>query len=233
MRGIADRLLKMAEDRILILVNGERDRSQLARLAGDDPAAVLSLPLIRVLAALAQNSSREAPLKVISLFRPLTTGRSNEPHGNGLAVDITAFAGNEINGARPEDCEKAVLALIDSLPPGAYRLGLPMPPFSAPIPLLPPPDRRPDWPFFPPPLAEVESQLEIVLPKLGKTDSLKSSRLRPTILRWANARYAPLADIQSDCLRTAIAAARARGVHIHSLFPDGQNHLHLDTKPTP
>src|SRR5688500_1431837 len=218
----------------LVFVNQSRDRKQLDQLAGLDAGSSppLTLELLRTLDTLAQKSTPEKPVQVMSIFRPLSPGRPTEPHGNGQAVDIAAFAGFEIRSATPWDCEEAVLAVIDALGEGAYRLGLPMPPGCEPVALLSPPDRRPDWPFFPPPLSEVHEELGIVMPRLAEDGSFPS-KLTPIILRWANARYAPLADIQSGRVRAAIESAIIRGANIHSLFPDGTNHLHLDLKPRP
>ena len=234
-RGICARLLEAADSAILVLANAERDRMLLRAIAEADMDSepALGLPLLRAMENLIGKSSPQKPLKVISLYRPLRAGRPNEPHGNGQAVDIAAFGGFDIRSENPSDCEEAVLAMIAALGDGAYRLGLPMPPHSEPIPFLPTPDRRPDWPFFPPPLAQLHDELDIVMPRLLDDGRIPPTRLSPVILCWANARYAPRQDLQSARIKQAIESAALRGVNIHSLFPDGTNHLHLDTKPAP
>ena len=233
-RALAARLVDAANSGRLTFVNPGRDRAQLSQLAclEDEPKPPLTLELLRTMDTLAQRSTPDKPLRLMSLFRALSPGRPSEPHGNGQAVDIAAYAGFEIRSANPQDCEEAIVAVIETLGAGAYRLGLPMPLGSEPLPLQTPPDRRADWPFFPPPLPEVHYDLGIVMARLSNEGSLPR-RLSPIILRWANARYASLSDIQSDRVRAAIESAELRGANIHSLFPDGTNHLHLDVKPKP
>jgi hypothetical protein len=228
---IAVRIVESAAEGRLIFTNPVRDLSVLRDIAAhdSDPPPLPTLPLLAALDYLARKSSRHTPMVISSLVRPLRQARKNEPHGNGQAVDILAFAGYEIRSSNPSDCEQAALALILALEPGAYRLGLPMPAGSEPIPFLDMPDRRYDWPFFPPPLPETLDG--IVLPKYSASGSTPPSLLRAVILDWADRRYAPIRFLQSHRVRAAIESAKARGANIHSLFPDGTDHIHLDVKP--
>ncbi len=90
--------------------------------------------LLHMLAVLVSKSTQDRPLELMSLLRPpyrlgdyVHVGPLN-PHSLGLAADIASFGGYDIRQDQPESCVKATLALLDALPPGCYRLGLPKAP---------------------------------------------------------------------------------------------------------
>lgn len=241
-RQIGARLLARWQSGALVVTKPERETAQLQQLADsgfclapDGSPVALDPALLSTLDSLSARSTRERPLVILSLYRPLTPDRPRAPHGNGLAVDIAAFGGHRIDSRNVEECVAGVLAVIQALEPGRYRLGLPKPPDTDPVALLPPPPRPDDWPFFPAPLPLVDEATGVVLPTLENGAFVLNRRgeIRPIVLRWENERYAPLADVGSRRVRAAIEAAIARGAHIHSLFPDALDHLHLDVKPEP
>jgi hypothetical protein len=92
------------------------------------------LELFQMLNALATHSTAEKPLTIMSLLRPpyktarYTMQSQTNPHALGIAVDIAAFGGHRISTAEPEEEVQALLALLKSLPPGRYRIGLPKAP---------------------------------------------------------------------------------------------------------
>ncbi len=88
----------------------------------------------------------------------------------------------------------------------------------------PPSAPAPPWAFFPAP------EPEIVDGVIMGTHDGKST---PKIIRYLNEGYAPEADLHDPRLRTALAAARNRGVDIVALFPDGADHIHIDVRQKP
>src|SRR5687768_7534007 len=83
-KKVAARLIDAADAGRLVFVNQSRDRKQLDQLAGLDAGSSppLTLELLRTLDTLAQKSTPEKPVQVMSIFRPLSPGRPTEPHGN-------------------------------------------------------------------------------------------------------------------------------------------------------
>ncbi len=286
-KTLAQRLLDGAKSGAVVFTRPERETRQLQQIvdatAGDSGASILlSLPLLRALSHLADVSSPEKPFIIHGLYRPLRSSRSHEPHGLGQAVDIGGFGGHRILTANPDECVEAIVAIVQALEPGAYRLGLPKAPEdgsairkigrggvtkaagagesavpSAGAPsdpsdgldqtepadpaerqgtgdssLIPHPSSS-AWPFFPAP------RTELIALELGESEQAgANSAPQPLIvarrvLRFANCHYAPLEDVTSTRVRDAIQAAIGRGANVHSLFPDGLNHLHLDVKPEP
>ena len=100
--------------------------------------------LMQMLCVLAQKSTPEHPLEILSLFRPpyrtvyWQHGGPNTMHSHCMAVDIAAFGGHRIVQSQAEECVQMALALLRALPPGNYRLGLPKAPESLQIVGLPP-----------------------------------------------------------------------------------------------
>jgi hypothetical protein len=240
-RQIGKRLLSRVHSGIITLVNPERDGVQIRSLAeqgclcnADKKPVAISLALLHVLDRLSAHASPKKPLAVLSLYRPPATKSRHEPHGNGLAVDIAAYGGHTIHGRNPQSTVSGVLAIIQALEPGDYRLGLPKPPQTDPIAFLPPPRRPANWPFFPAPLPVATPVPGVNLPGLNlvlpKGSTLRGG-VRPLIARWENERSAPLADVGNPRIRMAIQIARSHRVNIHMLFPDAVDHLHLDVVP--
>jgi len=230
---IATRLLKRIRRGALVFSNARRDTDQIRQMAengsiegpcGEQTA--LSIKLLKTLDRLTARASSKRPLVVNSMYRPLGPGRPREPHGHGLAIDIGAYWGHRIQSADPDSCVAALIAIIKALGPGDYRMGLPRPPGSETASYMPNGDQAGEWPFFPPPRA-------ILLEDRGDLPSRggrgKSGAARVTI-RWALHSYAPLEDVGNRRVRSAIEAAIVRGANIHSLFPDGVNHIHLDVR---
>jgi hypothetical protein len=102
-----------------------------------EPVPVATEPpieLFQMLNALADHSSEKKPLVITSLLRPpYKTARYSmqsptNPHALGIAVDIAAFEGHAVLTADPEEEVQACLALLKSLAPGRYRMGLPKAP---------------------------------------------------------------------------------------------------------
>lgn len=224
----------------LTFTNPGREGAQLRKIAKfgfivDERgrAVAVAVSLLRTLDELCAKSTRSKPLELMSLFRPARSVASSEPHANGLAADIAAFGGYRIDARSPERCVKGVIAIIDTLGPGEYRLGLPKPPNTDPISLLPPPHRPKVWAFFPAPLPYFLRLmgLEVVLPRPWDALRASSGKLRPWILRWENERGAPIEEIGDRRVRLAIRRAVTRGANPYSLFPDALDHLHVDVRP--
>ena len=130
--------------RASVMLSGSADRNPLAaggavpvRTINTTPATFATEPpveLFRMLVGLASRSTDQKPLEITSLLRPpyKTTRYAMQspgnPHALGIAVDISAFGGHSIVTSDPEEAVQAVLALLKSLPPGRYRLGLPKAP---------------------------------------------------------------------------------------------------------
>jgi hypothetical protein len=253
-RVLGAMLLKRAEQGVITLPHLERDTEYLRQLSRSGVVlspqkrpVPIALPLLRTLDLLSSRSSREMPLELLSLYRPLKPARPREPHGNGMAADISAFAGCRIDSRQIERCVKGVIAFIDALPPGEYRIGLPKPPNTDPVPYLPPPPRPKRWPFFPAPLPRtvtlfgaifVLARPELAQPRAGDSKGAAARAVaprpavsKPWVERWENERGAPLSDIGDARVRAAIRAAVRRGANIYSLFPDALDHLHYDVRP--
>lgn len=246
-RQIGQRLLKRVHSGVITLINSERDGAQIRSLAErgclctvENKPIAISLALLHVLDRLSAHASPKKPLAILSLYRSLGSKSSHEPHGNGLAVDIAAYGGHAIHSRNPQVTVAGVLSVIQALAPGDYRLGLPKPPQTDPVAFLPPPKRPTQWPFFPAPLPVAAPLpgvslpgLRFVLPDGSTNGTILASRggVRPLVTRWANERAAPLKDVGSPRIRTAIQMARTHRVNIHMLFPDAVDHLHLDVVP--
>ncbi len=241
-RKIGARLIERYQKKALVLSRPYREGLQLKQIAAigyckapNGKPVALTLPLLRTLDHLAARASRKRPLVLLSLYRPLLPTRPGEPHGRGQAIDIGAYGGYRIESSRPQECVNGVITLVKALPPRSYRLGLPRPHASNPIPLLPPPRRVANWPFFPPPEPETLDLLgiRVVAPRMvnGRFVRNRKGGLRPAVRRWENERYAAFSDLGSARVKRIFRAAARRGVNIHSLFPDAPDHLHLDVKP--
>jgi len=104
-------------------------KSSAPRLATEPPPE-----FFQMLNALGASSSEEKPFSITSLLRPpyktarYTMQSPTNPHALGIAVDIAAFGGHTILTTDPEEETQALLALLRSLPPGRYRMGLPKAP---------------------------------------------------------------------------------------------------------
>ena len=187
------------------------------------------LPLLRTLDRLSARSTPQNPLVIMGLYRG-----NSKAHRSGIAVDIAGFGGTKIDSRETGRGLPAILAIVEALGPGEYSLGLPKPPDSDPIPLLPPPKRIPYWPYFPAPEPKVvfSNGKLVVAPKVerGRMVASRGNKLEPEILRWQNGRSAPLEDLGSPELRIALTAAPTRGVRFRSLFPDALDHLHLESR---
>lgn len=254
---IGARLLARKQTGALQLVRTDREPIQLHQLAAqgfvNDPngaPVVLAPALLRTLDCLSARATRAKPLALLSLYRPLSPARNREPHGRGQAIDLWAFGGYRFDARRPAECERALVAVLQALGPRPYRLGLPKPPGTDPRAFFPPPSRRTParWPFFPAPLPELMKlpgpsilgngpPLRVVAPHKDAHGKFvwdrRRKRFRPAVRRWENERYAPLSDVRSATLRTALAAAARRGVLVHRAFPDALDHLHLDVRTIP
>ena len=219
----------------LQFVNPARDAPQLEKAASSEiqnpkskiqTQVIFSLSLLRALDRLSARSTKRNPLVIMSLYR-----ENSRAHRGGIAVDIAAFNGMKIDSRERSHGLLAVIEIVEALGPGEYSLGLPKPPNSDPIPLLPPPKRIPNWPYFPPPepkLISANGRL-VVAPKVerGRIPA-RRGKLQPEILRWANERSAPLKDLGSPDLRIALTAAANKGIQFRALFPDALDHLHLE-----
>lgn len=241
-RQIGMRLLQRYKAGALTLINPERDEPQIRAIAkqgyftSPQKKPVIYAPLVlQTLDRLTARASKQKPLVLMGLYRPASRPDSREPHSLGMAIDIAAYQGFTIHGRNPKVCEAGVLAVLQSLGKGEYSLGLPKPPNTDPVPLLPPPRRPQQWPFFPAPLPVVYDLLGVRLVAIAPvTDSpVKSDNrsLPPLVARWENERGAPLADIGSQRVRAALRTAPSRGITFRSLFPDALDHLHLHVSP--
>ena len=243
-RRIGARLLRAYQAGSLQLARPDREPAQLRQLAAqgflwspEEQPIALTLPLLRTLNHLVARSTRQRPLGLLSLYRPLSPSRPREPHGRGEAIDVTAFGGYTIHARNPEACVNGVITLIKALPPRAYRLGVPKAPHSDVFGMLPPPPRpRRPWPFFPPPLADtidlpiVGRVARPVRDGSGRFARTRRGGIRAVVRRWENERYAPMGEIGSVRVKAALAQAARRGARVHALFPDALDHLHLDVK---
>jgi hypothetical protein len=189
----------------------------------------------QALARLANHTSPSKPLVLLSLYRAHSPMRPREPHSIGLAADISAFGGHYIDNRRPSEALAGVLQILQTLPPGRYRLGLPKPPHSDPAAFFPPPERGRGWPFFPAPLPRVGQigAASLVLPRMAgrvpETD--ERGRFRPEVVRWANEQSAPRSDLGDARLRRALRVVARQGVVVILMFPDAADHLHIDAVP--
>ena len=225
----ASTVLKRYKMGAVTFVNPARDLPQIRQAAatGRFAGTTFSLSLLRTLDRLSARSSRRHPLSIMSLYR--TNSRA---HSRGIAVDIAGFGNSIIDSRKTGRGLPAILAIVKALGPGEYSLGLPKPPGSDPIPLLPPPRAPAEWPFFPAPIPRLvlnRGKL-VVAPKVegGKLVAGRRGKLQPEILRWPNERSAPARDLGSPELRVLLSAAEKRGVKFRSLFPDALDHLHLE-----
>jgi len=224
------------------LVNERRDLVQLEQLsahgfllASDKRVLSPALHLGQALARLANHTTKSKPLEILSIYRAPSASSPQEPHANGLAADISAFGGHIIHNRRPSEALAGVIAVVQTLPLGQYRLGLPKPPGTEPQAFLPPPDRPGNWPFLPAPIPRVGQigALTLVLPHMvGAVPALdEHGRYRPEVMRWANEHSAPRSDLGDPRLRKALAQSARNGVEIVMVFPDAADHLHLDVLP--
>jgi len=224
------------------LINNDRDLPQIQQLSkqgyvesADHRQVPIAKTLRQALARLANRSSAAKPLVLMSLLRPTQSVESQEPHSKGLAADIAAFGGHTIDNRHPAEAVAGVISILQSLPPGQYRLGLPKPPDTDPEAFLPPPTRPARWPFFPAPVPAVGKLglVTFVVPKMNGGRPVLDSRGRfvPDIIRWANERSLPIDSIEEPKLRLAIARCGRQGVEILLAFPDAADHLHLDVAP--
>jgi hypothetical protein len=238
------RLLARYKMGSLKLVRTDREPAQLKQLAAagyvlslDRKPVFVAIPVLRMLDRLSARSTKERPLELLSLYRPPSPGRPLEPHANGLAADIWAFEGHRIDNHNAKECTAGVTAVLDTLGPGEYRLGVPKAPYMEPVPFLPAPPRPVAWPFFPAPVPQTFGfgNWQIVVPRLQASRVALSSRggVRPQILLWENERGAPLSEIGSHAVRLAVRKAEARGARIPVLFPDAADHLHIHVPPQP
>jgi hypothetical protein len=238
---VGARLLQRLKAGSLKLTNPTREGVQLRQIArngavtGHDGRAVpISIQVLRTLDRLSARSTREKPLELMSLYRSPRSRGSGSAHGSGMALDVAAFGGYRIESRSPEKCVNGVVAVIAALGPGDYRVGLPKPPRTDPIPFLPPPGRPGNWAFFPAPLPYTVQLIgwTLVLPQPPAVRPPRPDRpLRPWVARWENERGAPLVDIGDRRVRLAIRDALARRTNIYSVFPDALDHLHLDVRP--
>jgi L,D-transpeptidase ErfK/SrfK len=226
------------------LINRDRDLPQIEQLArqgyvegADHKQTSIAKTLRQALARLANRTSAGKPLVLMSLVRPARSAQSREPHSRGLAADIAAFGGHTIDNRHPAEAVAGVISVLQSLPPGQYRLGLPKPPDSDPEAFLPPPTRPGNWPFFPAPVPAVGKigLVTFVVPKMNGDRPVLDShgQFVPDILHWANERSIPLTNIGEPKLRAAIAQCSRQGIDILLAFPDAADHLHIDVAPLP
>jgi hypothetical protein len=224
-------VLKRYQSGSVRFVNEARDLPQLKAISatGMYQGVVFSLPLLQTLDRLSARSAPPSPLLIMSLYRA-----NSRAHKAGIAADIAGFGGFIIDSRKADNGLKGILAIIKALGPGDYSFGLPKPPDSDPIPLMPPPKRLSFWPFFPAPEPKlVFSEGKVVVAPMvakGKVLPERSGKLQPQILRWANERSAPLQDLGSPELRNLLTAASDRGIRIRTLFPDALDHLHLEAR---
>ena len=224
-RAHASAILARAKTGAVRFVNPGRDLPQIKSAAAG--GKTLGELLLRAVDRLAARSTPRNPLVIMSLYRSASTA-----HQRGGAVDIRGFGGITIDSRTPHRGLPGVLRILDVLAPGRYSLGLPKPPNSDPLPLLPPPKTVPNWPYFPGPLPRLiyaKGRL-VVAPEVrnGRMVPDRKGRLKPHILKWPNERGAPRADLGSPELRRALADAEQRGIRFRSLFPDALDHLHLE-----
>jgi hypothetical protein len=140
--------------------------------------------LFVMLNALAERSTEQKPLLVMSLLRPpYRTARYSRqtptnPHALGIAVDIAGFGGHTISTTDPEEEVQALLSLLKALPPGRYRLGLPKAPEAAraPAPTVPVPDDVTGDPVCPLPAAGADWRTGGSLPSRGGRRQVGHSR---------------------------------------------------------
>ena len=106
-------------------------------LLPDTPGYVACTPsigLLNLLSSLSQRSTPEKPLELMSLLRPpyRTAGfqhaGARNPHSLGMAADIACYQGLRFRQSRPNDCILATVALLNDLPKGSYRVGMPKAP---------------------------------------------------------------------------------------------------------
>jgi hypothetical protein len=245
-RQIGKRLVQRAHSGALLLVNPERDGLQLRQIAQigacldkNGQPVTIAPALLKMLDRLSARSTPKKPLRLMSLYRQPTTKVSQEPHANGMAADIAEFGGHVIDSRNLKACVPGVIAILQALGPGEYRIGLPKPPNTDPHPYAWPPRRPPTWPFFPAPLPVTTRRfgIPLVLPAPNKKAADHSSagavRDKPLIARWENGRGAPLEEVGDAGVRAAIRDAQKRGANIYSLFPDALDHLHVDVRPIP
>ena len=243
-KQIGERLMARYQAHRIALLNPERDGPQLQQLAqqgfyhsAEGKNIVYALPLLRALDRLSEQTTPQHPLTLLSLYRPFGPDRPNEPHGRGMAADIAAFWGHKIDGHNPGEAVEGVLAVLNALPAGPYRLGLPKPPNTDPVALAPPPARPAYWPFFPAPMPGVmdicDCGIDVVAPLVekGQVSKDNNGQVRPKVVRWENERGAPISALGDARVRAAIQSAQGRGANIHALFPDALDHLHLDVLP--
>ena len=89
------------------------------------------------------------------------------------------------------------------------------------------------WPFFPPPEPELENGLVAPLRRNGRAVPDSAGHPQPHIIRFRNEGYAPAEALGDIRVRSALDAARKRGVDVFALFPDGADHIHLDVRQQP
>lgn len=228
----------------LRLLRPERELPQLQQVANqgyylgpEDRVVQFAPELLSALNQLLLHSTPLKPLVILSLYRPSATDRMHEPHGNGLAVDIAAFAGHTIDSHKPQEAVAGVESILRALSPGRYRMGLPKPPDTDPAGLMPPPDRPQYWPFFPAPVPDVTQfgSVTLVTPHLTneKLSFGQNGEIRSEVLRWENERAAPISELGDAGMRKTLEAVRKRGVEIGMCFPDAVDHVHLDVARLP
>ncbi|HEX3763546.1 MAG TPA: hypothetical protein VHW23_32845 [Kofleriaceae bacterium] len=179
-------------------------------------------------AAVARGEKPGADTAIISVLRPPAPGAKRQSlHASGSAADLSMYAGKHLDIFHPDEALEGVLAMIADLPEGNYAMGLPREPRSTDF------DLHPD--FFEHP--EDQSPAE---PQLNKKGDRVAGRNKLEFFSWVKVNNPPGTTIDDDIaglrnpetrkrMQDAVAAAKARGVFIVHLFPDGVDHVHLST----
>lgn len=153
---------------------------------------------------LANPAQATADFGILSVFR-----FASGPHGEvtspnraiGRAIDISRYAGHEIDMANPDEALAGVLAVIRDLPGGCFTLGLP----------------RPRNPALRNPFLPVNTPTDI--------EHSPTGTLRGDLSRIQDV------DGRRQLTDAINAAQAQEGVVIQFLFPDARDHLHVKAVP--
>ena len=169
-------------------------------------------------------------MTIISFIRPRD---KDSQHKRGRAVDISGYAGKRLHVLYPQEAIDGAVALIQSLSPGYYALGLPRPPQRTLH------DQR-KYPYFfeayshDPPILKAEyrgrdgeyNRQNVFLAGYLKPNSSPGGALRQ------NLKYFVDPDARNR-FAAAVEAAAEHDAIIRYVFPDAPDHIHLCVGSTP
>ena len=168
-----------------------------------------SVGLLQMLSALSSRSSQEKPLELMSLLRPpYRTSRfphagQRNPHSMGMAADIASYRGLRFRQSRPQDCVQATVLILNDLPKGRYRIGMP---------------KAPETSNVAPVITFSEFLFDTLSPELFKSVTVSgTNKTAPSLKQKETRRKRRTASKRESSLPAKPASLQARGELLGSL----------------